>query len=321
MSNRRRALIIAVSGQDGAYLARHLDRLGYAVIGSTRSDSGEVPLNLRRLGLEDRIELISLDPGSASQVRAAVERFRPDELYMLSAQSSVGASLADPDETFRANAVACQGVLEAVRAFPETRAFFAGSSECFGDTASPANCDTPLRPMSPYAVTKAFAFWQVATYRELYDLHVCTGVLFSHESPLRRQGFVTPKIISAALRIAGGSSERLTLGPVGSLRDWGWAPEYVEAMHLMLQSEVADDFIIATGRSVSLEYFVEQSFSVLGLDWRDHVDIAAESARPSDVARSLADIAKTRDKLGWSARTDVDGVVERLIECATKGDA
>ncbi|OAN55103.1 hypothetical protein A6A05_00650 [Magnetospirillum moscoviense] len=309
-----------MSGQDGGYLARHLLSLGYTVVGTTRGAAEGLPDNLVRLGIGSRVSMVRLDPHSTDHVVAVLDRLCPDELYMLSGQSSVGRSFDDPLGTFQDNAGACVAVLEALRRHPKVHAFFAGSSECFGNTDVPADCRTRFAPLSPYGTSKSFAFWQVATYRAAYGLHVSTGILFSHESPLRRAGFVTPRIISGAVRIAAGVEERLTLGPLYPVRDWGWAPEFVEAMHLMVRAETPSDQIIATGRSVSLEYFVERVFAAVGLDWRDHVDVRPERERHTNIARSLADVTQTRDRLGWVASMDVDAVVDRLVECERKGD-
>ncbi|RAU21810.1 GDP-mannose 4,6-dehydratase [Paramagnetospirillum kuznetsovii] len=313
-----KALIIGISGQDGSYLARHLLGLGYHVTGSSRNDRPF--LNLDRLGLSDQVEMVRLDPTDTMAVTQLLERVRPDEVYALSGLTSVARSFADPAGAFAANAGATSAILEALRANRGIRCFFAGSSECFGDTQMPANCDTPFYPRSPYATAKAFTFWQVRTYRQAFDMHVSTGILFSHESPLRGADFVTRKIISSASRIARGSDERLSLGDISPIRDWGWAPDFVEAMHLMLRREQAEDFIIATGRSAPLAYLVERAFAVLGLDWRDHVDYRNDAPPTNIVRRSYADISATQDRLGWTARTDVDGVVDRLTQCEKAGE-
>ncbi len=313
MTPARKALIIGVSGQDGAYLARHLCEAGYGVLGTCRA-ADAVPANLVRLGLAGRVRLLPLDPCDGAAVEALLEGERPDEIYMLSAQSSVGLSFECPAETFEANAVAVVRLLEALRRLNlAARTFFAGSSECFGDTDIAADCDTPLRPASPYATAKAFAFWQVATYRAAYGLHVATGVLFSHESPLRGPAFVTRRIVEAAVRIASGSGETLEVGPLYPVRDWGWAPEYVEAMHRMLLRDTPRDFIIATGRSVALERFTELVFREAGLDWRDHVRVRPERERPNNIRRSLAEVSRTACDLGWQARFQVEDVARELV--------
>jgi GDPmannose 4,6-dehydratase len=194
--------------------------------------------------------------------------------------------------------------------------YYAGSSECFGDTdGEPANELTPFHPQSPYAVAKSSAHWLVDNYREAYGLFACTGILFNHESPLRPTRFVTQKIISTAKRIAQGSTEVLELGRLDISRDWGWAPEYVEAMWLMLQQDNAGDFVIATGETNSLELFVAEAFSLLGLDWRNHVQQNPEFMRPTDLLVSVGDASKAKQKLGWEAKFKMRDVVKMMVEC------
>jgi len=199
----------------------------------------------------------------------------------------------------------------------DIRLYNAGSSESFGDTGNtPANEQTPFRPRSPYAVAKSAAFWQVANYREAYGLSACSGILFNHESPLRPERFVTQKIVRAAFRIAAGSNERLTLGRLDIQRDWGWAPEYVEAMWQMLQQPQPEDFVIATGETHSLQDFVAEAFAAVNLDWRDHVDTDPALMRPSDISISRADPSSAKAKLGWQAQTRMTGVVKKMVEVA-----
>ena len=195
------------------------------------------------------------------------------------------------------------------------RFYHAGSSECFGDTkGQPANEQTPFHPRSPYAVAKASAFWLVDNYREAYGLFACTGMLFNHESPLRPERFVTQKIVQAAKRISKGSNETLMLGRLDISRDWGWAPEYVEAMWLMLQQEYPEDFVIATGKTHALEDFVRMAFAAVDLDWKKHVGQADEFIRPTDLLISSADPDKAKAKLGWQARMSMPQVVEKMID-------
>jgi GDPmannose 4,6-dehydratase len=201
------------------------------------------------------------------------------------------------------------------------RLYNACSSECFGDTHdTPADENTPFRPRSPYAVAKSAAFWQVANYREAYGLYACSGILFNHESPLRPERFVTQKIIRAASRIARGSQEKLSLGNISIVRDWGWAPEYVEAMWKMLQQDKADDFVIATGESNSLEALVAAAFEEFGLDWREHVATDASLLRPTDIQVGRANPVKASEQLGWAARHRMRDVM-RLMAAQWKDDA
>ena len=195
------------------------------------------------------------------------------------------------------------------------RVYHAGSSECFGDTqGQPANEKTPFNPRSPYAVAKASAFWLVNNYREAYSLFACTGILFNHESTLRSTRFVTQKIISAAKRIGGGSKEILHLGRIDIARDWGWAPEYVEAMWLMLQRDKPEDFVIATGKTYLLEEFIRLAFADFELDWREHVKQSNKFFRPTDLLVSSADPSKAKLELGWQAKFDMPKVVAKMIQ-------
>jgi len=197
----------------------------------------------------------------------------------------------------------------------QVRLYTAGSSECFGNTrGAPATEQTPFNPRSPYAVAKASAYWLVDNYREAYQLHACTGILFNHESPLRPSRFVTQKIVSAAKIIAAGSAKKLSLGRLDIARDWGWAPEYVEAMWLMLQREAPGDFIIATRETNTLEQFVSEAFAIFGLDWRAHVELDPNLLRPTDLLLSLADPSKALSELGWQAKFKMRDVIRGMVE-------
>lgn len=312
----KNALICGVTGQDGAHLARLLLQKGYAVWGTARDAQNTSAANLHRLGVADRVQLVSMAPTDFRSVLNAVDRSAPDEIYYLAGQSSVGLSFEQPAETLESVVTGVLNLLEVIRLrrLP-VRFYNAGSSECFGDTGgSAANETTPFHPRSPYAVAKASAHWLVGNYREAYGLFACTGILFNHESPLRPRRFVTQKIVSAARRIAAGQGERLTLGRLDIARDWGWAPEYVEAMWRMLQQETPRDFVIATGETHRLLDFVEQAFSVAGLDWRDHVDTSPDLFRPSDIDRSLGDPRLAEEVLGWRAQVRMPEVVRRMME-------
>lgn len=235
------ALICGVGGQDGAYLASFLLKKGYKIWGTSRDAQGGSLSNLNKLDIRSHIRLLSMVPEDFRSVFVALKTSQPDEVYYLAGQTSVGLSFEQPAETIQSIALGTLNMLEACRLLDKkVRLYNAGSSECFGDTCGvPATESTPFHPRSPYAVAKASAFWLVDNYREAYDLFACTGILFNHESPLRPERFVTQKIISTAKRIANGSNEKLQLGRMDIARDWGWAPEYVEAMWLMLQEEKA----------------------------------------------------------------------------------
>ena len=271
--------------------------------------------NLSRLGILNRIQLVSMatdDPRSVLDVLRSAEA---DEIYNLAGQSSVGLSFEQPAQTLDSILGANLNILESIRHLGRPVRFFnAGSGECFGETNSAgASEDDPFRPQSPYAIAKAAAFWLVANYRKAYGLHANTGILFNHESPLRPAGFVTRKIVAAACRISRGSAEKLTLGNMGIRRDWGWAPEYVEAMWRMLQQDNPADFVIATGSTHSLEDFVGASFAAVNLDWRDHTEISRSLYRPTDVAEMRGDPRKIAHLLGWKSGTDMKSVVAMMV--------
>jgi len=252
------------------------------------------------------------DTGS---VIGLLRRIRPDEVYSLAGQSSVGLSFAQPVETIESVALGTLTLLEAIRLSElDTRVYNAGSTECFGDTGdSVANELTQFHPRSPYAVAKASAYWAVANYREAYGMFACTGILSNHDSPLRPRRFVTRKIIQAAASIAAGHSVKLTLGNLDIERDWGWAPEYVQAISMMLQQPVPRDFIIATGQSHSLTEFVETAFSFIGKDWREFVSIDEKLMRPTDISKNKVDPSRAEVCLGWKAKNGMREVIKLML--------
>lgn len=283
--------------------------------GTSRDVQGNSFSNLMRTGVRDRVRLLSMVPEDFRSVFMSLKQSRPDEVYFLTGQSSVGLSFEQPAETMQSNVLGVLNMLEACRLVDSSiRLYHAGSSESFGDTdGQAANEKTPFHPRSPYAVAKASAFWLVNNYREAYGLFACTGILFNHESPLRPERFVTQKIISAARRIANGSSEKLQLGRLDIARDWGWAPEYVLAMWLMLQQDSPDDYVIATGQTHTLETFVSEAFTAFDLDWRHHVEQNVELFRPADLLISRADPSKAEDKLGWKAKFGLSEVIRGMV--------
>ncbi len=314
--NRRTALIFGISGQDGAYLAKLLLEHGYAVHGTSRDAEISGFTSLAALGIKDRILLHSAVPTDFRSTLQVISRIAPDEIYNLSGQSSVGLSFQQPVETLESITVGTLNILECIRFLSRPIRFYnAGSGECFGDTGGkPANESTPFQPRSPYAVAKSAAFWEVANYRDSYGLYACSGILFNHESPLRPRRFVTRKVVAAAARIARGSCEKLVLGDLSIQRDWGWAPEYVEAMWAMLQQEKPEDLVIATGVAHPLEAFVDAAFAALGLDWRDHVRTDAGLLRPSEIRCGFGDASKAACRLGWKACTLMPEVAERMVK-------
>jgi GDPmannose 4,6-dehydratase len=312
----KKALICGISGQDGAYLAKLLLDQGYLVCGTSRDAQISSFRNLLRLGIREQIKYESLVPTDFRSVLQVITKIQPDEIYNLAGQTSVGLSFNQPVETLESIATGTLNFLEAIRFINAPIKFYnAGSSESFGDIGDrPADETTPFRPRSPYAVAKSTAFWQVANYREAYNIFACSGILFNHESPLRPERFVTQKIIAAACRMARGSNEQLHLGNISVKRDWGWAAEYVEAMYLMLQQEQPDDYVVATGQSYSLEEFVAETFKCVGLDWKDRVTTDDSLLRPTDLAVSKANPQKAQEKLGWSAKYRMPDIVRMMVE-------
>jgi GDPmannose 4,6-dehydratase len=311
----KRALIFGISGQDGAYLAELLLGKGYHVVGTSRDAQVSSFSSLTRLGIRDRVDLDSMSLTDFRSVLQVMSRHEPDEIYNLAGQTSVGLSFQQPVETLESIAQGTLNLLEAVRFLRRpTKIYNAGSTECFGETgAKPADESCAFRPRSPYAVAKAAAFWEVANYREAYSLFACSGILGNHESPLRPERFVTQKVVAAACRIAAGSKEKLALGDLGIHRDWGWAPEYVVAMWQMLQHSVADDYVIATGETNSLEDFVAEVFRTVGLEWREHTVSDPAMRRPTDIATSCANPSKAERILGWRAKSHVADVVRYMV--------
>ncbi|GAB3897282.1 GDP-mannose 4,6-dehydratase [Spirosoma agri] len=310
------ALICGVSGQDGAYLAKLLLEKNYHVYGGSRDAQMASFANLDRLSIKEKIKLVSISINDFRSVLQTILKVKPDEIYNLAGQSSVSLSFEQPVETLESISVGTLNLLEAIRFSNLPIKFYnAGSSECFGDTGSEAADEmTPFRPRSPYGVAKAAAFWQVANYREAYKLHASTGILFNHESPLRPERFVTQKIVATACRIAAGSPEVLTLGNIDIARDWGWAPDYVEAMWLMLQKEVPDDYVIATGKTHKLREFIQVIFNSLGLRWKDHIRTDVTFFRPTDIAEGYANSSKAQKELNWVAKYSMEQVAQEMVK-------
>jgi GDPmannose 4,6-dehydratase len=310
------ALITGISGQDGAYLARLLLSKNYEVWGGSRDSEVMNFSNLEKLGIRDQVNLISISLIDFRSVWQALYKIKPDEIYNLGGQSSVGLSFNQPVESLESIAIGSLNLLEAVRLSKlPIKIYNAGSSECFGDANGYASDeDTAFRPRSPYAVAKSTAFWETANYREAYDIFACSGILFNHDSPLRPERFVTQKIISTAVRISKGSNEKLILGNLNIRRDWGWAPEYVEAMWLMLQQSQPEDFIIATGESNSLKDFVFMVFSYFNLNWTKYTEINIDLMRPSDLLDSIGNPIKAKQKLGWEAKMKMNDVIREMIK-------
>ena len=312
----KRALICGISGQDGSYLAKSLLDRGYEVWGSSRDAELTAFGNLRQLGIYDSVRLVSLTLRDTGTAIGLLRRIQPNEVFSLAGQSSVGLSFEQPVETIESVALGTLTLLEAIRLSDlDIRFYNAGSTECFGDTGnSIANEGTQFHPRSPYAVAKASAYWAVANYREAYGMFACTGILSNHDSPLRPRRFVTRKIIHAVASVALGMKTRLSLGNLEIERDWGWAPEYVEAILMMLEQPSANDFIIATGQSHTLTQFVETAFSLIDKDWHDYVTKDDSLMRPTDILRNKVDPSKAATCLGWKAKNGMKEVISMMLE-------
>lgn len=318
---KKTALITGIGGQDGAYLSQLLLSKGYKVFGTSRDAGVSHFDSLAKLGLAGQVDFLSMAPNDFKSTLTAISKVRPDEIYHLAGQTSVGLSFEQPSETIESITIGTLNILEALRFLSmPAKIYHASSSECFGDTGGiPANEDTPFDPVSPYAVAKSAAHWLVRNYREANKMFAANGILFNHESELRPARFVTQKVVQAAYRISCGSKEKVTLGNLDISRDWGWAPEYVEAMWRMLQADQPDDFVIATGEANSLQQFVEQVFSYFGLDWTQHVQHDERLMRPNEILWSQGDSEKAHRVLGWQASKRMKDVVQILCRAYQEG--
>lgn len=316
----KRALITGITGQDGSYLAELLLSKGYEVHGVIRRSS---TFNTRRIDHiyqepdtpNARLFLHYGDLASTEWVLNLLYSLAPDEVYNLAAQSHVKVSFEIPEYTGDVTGLAATRLLEAIRCSGiKARFYQASSSEMFGAAPPPQNEATCLQPRSPYGAAKLHAYWLTRIYREGYGLFACNGILFNHESPRRGETFVTRKIARGLARILTGQQERIVLGNLDAQRDWGYAPEYVHAMWLMLQQERADDFVIGTGESHSVREFVEQAFEYIGMDWRDFVEINPRYLRPLEVESLLADAAKAREQLQWSPQVTFRDLIAIMVD-------
>jgi GDPmannose 4,6-dehydratase len=311
----KKALICGISGQDGAYLAELLLKKGYEVFGTSRDAQVTSFSNLRRLKIKEEVNLCSMSLTDFRSVIQTIKQTKPDEIYNLAGQTSVGLSFDQPVETLESITIGTLNILEAIRFMNNEIKFYnACSSECFGNTYSPATESTAFNPRSPYAAAKAAAYWITSNYREAYNIFACSGILFNHESPLRPERFVTQKIISTAIRISQGSKEKLKLGNLKVIRDWGWAPEYVESIFLMMKNQTPEDFLIATGESHSLEEYVNLVFAELGLDWNEHCIIDNSLIRPADLMVSSGNPEKALKILNWQAKIKMYESIQKMIQ-------
>jgi len=317
---KKTALITGISGQDGTYLAQHLIENNYRVVGTSRDAQNVSFQNLKSLGIYSEIEFESVSLKDFASILGLIKKVNPDEIYHLAGQSSVGLSFEQPVETFESIATGTIYLLEAIRFLNlNVKLYNACSSECFGNTLGVrVNESTPFNPQSPYAIAKSAAYWSVSNYRDSYGIFACSGILFNHESPLRPERFVTQKIIKSALDIKNKKKQKLVLGNVHIRRDWGWAPEYVKVMHLMLQKDKPEDYVVATGETHSLEEFVRVAFEFLDLNYKNYLEIDKKLYRPTDIIENAADPAKALKKLGWKAQYSFNDVIQNMILSSKK---
>ena len=333
----KRALITGITGQDGAYLSKFLLDKGYEVYGAFRRTAGLNLNGLKYLGVDDKVKYLPLELLEFTNIYRAIEKIKPDEIYNLGAQSFVALSFEEPIYTADVTALGSLRVLEVIRAVnPKIKFYQASSSEMFGKVqGSPQNETTPFYPRSPYAASKLFAHWVTVNYRESYGIFACSGILFNHESPLRGLEFVTRKITDSVARMKLGLNSELKLGNLDAKRDWGYAPEYVEAMWLMLQQEKPDDYVIASGETHSVREFVELACKTAGFNigWEGQgveergidqktgrvlVEVSPEYFRPTEVDILLGDYSKAKEKLGWQPKTPFEALVRIMIEADMK---
>lgn len=312
---RRVALINGISGQDGGYLAKHLLQLGYKVIGLSRDLTQANFYQLKHLGIYSLIQLYSFNIYDFIVVKKIIDECKPTEIYDLAGQSSVAQSFSEPKNTYNSIVTSSEHWLKAILESGQTIRFFnTASSDLFGNTESPANECSSLNLLSPYAEAKSTSFEMVRNYRECYGMLTCSGILSNHESQFRPTRFVTQKIIQAAYRIFHGSGETLNLGNLNFSRDWGYSPEYVVAMHLIMQENNSDDYIISTGETFHITKFLEYSFQRFNLHWQDHVALTQDLQRPSDITINATDPTKIALEIGWTADNNMYGVIDRMAE-------
>lgn len=316
----KKALVTGTTGQDGSYLVELLLSKGYEVHGTKRRSSSFNTSRLEEIARAeghrpDGLVLHYADLSDSGSITNLIRDVQPDEIYNLGAQSHVAVSFEIPDYTVDVTGASTIRILEAVRASGvDARFYQASSSEMFGSTPPPQNENTPFHPRSPYGCAKVFSYWATVNYREAYGIHASNGILFNHESSRRGETFVTRKITRAVARIVEGIQDTLVLGNLDAIRDWGYAPEYVEAMWLMLQQDQPDDFVIATGEAHTVREFAAAAFARVNLDWEDYVRTDPRYERPSEVDALIGDFSKAERQLGWKPRTTFSDLVIRMVD-------
>ncbi len=311
--NTKTDLILGCTGQDGSLLCKSLLEKGHKVIGLTRGGKQKIKNHIR-LQIDKDIEVIEGDITNFETIERLISDYQPDRIYNLAAQSSVGKSINEPINTIQGIVNGTLNILEVSRKLNyQGKLFFAGSSEMFGDTESRANINHIQKPISPYAIGKQASFNLVKLYRNLHNLKSITGVLFNHESHLRNENFVTQKIIKGVIKIKNKKIDKLNLGNIEVIRDWGWAPEYMEAIQLMVNSNNLKDHVICSGSSNSLKVFIEQVFNEYGLDWKEHINIDKKLIRSSEIKASYGDPEPIFKDLGWKAKENLSSIIIKLI--------
>ena len=317
---RKKALITGITGQDGSYLAEFLLHKGYEVHGLIRRSSTFNTDRIDHLYKDPHLPETKLflhygDLSDSGQLTNLIYNIKPDEIYHLGAQSHVKVSFDLPEYTGDITALGTTRLLESIRRSGiNTKFYQASSSEMFGDAPAPQNEDSPLRPRSPYAASKVYAYWMVKNYREGYKLFACNGILFNHESPRRGETFVTRKITRGIANIMAKKEQKIYLGNLEAKRDWGYAPEYVKAMWFMLQQDKPDDYVIGTGEIHSVKEFLEEAFSYLNLDWREYIEIDPRYFRPTEVENLKADSTKAKKLLNWAPRISFKELVRIMVD-------
>ena len=324
----KRAFITGITGQDGSYLTELLLEKGYEVHGLIRRSSSFNTSRIDHIYQDPHLPHTKLklhygDLSDGVNLTNLIREIEPTEVYNLGAQSHVQVSFSIPQYTAQVDAVGTVALLEAIRSSGiKTKFYQASTSELYGSTPPPQNEESPFKPRSPYAAAKLMAYWCVVNYRDGYGLHATNGILFNHESPRRGETFVTRKITRAVARIASGSKEKLYLGNLDAVRDWGFAKEYVESMWLMMQQDKSSDYVIATGQGATVKEFAEAAFAHAGLSWKDHVELDKRYLRPTEVNALIGDASKAEKQLGWKAKTNwkelakimVDADIQKLKE-------
>ncbi|MGH7884135.1 MAG: GDP-mannose 4,6-dehydratase [Thermodesulfobacteriota bacterium] len=316
----KKALITGITGQDGVYLADFLLKKGYSVIGTFRRTSHRSLERLEAFNIIDKVKLIKMDLTDQISINKTIKSVQADEIYNLAAQSFVGASFDQPLLTSTVNGLGALGVFEAVKEFSSySKVYQASSSEMYGNSNEIKNENSRMFPASPYGISKVFAHKTAQHYREAYDMFITCGILFNHESPFRGLEFVTRKITSTLVRIKAHKRNKLILGNIKAKRDWGFAGDYVQAMWLMLQQNKPSDYVIATGKSHSVEDFLEKSFEYAGLNnWQDYVEISKDLIRPQDIDNLIGDASKAEKELGWKPSKSYEELIKLMVDSDQK---